>query len=536
MQILNSKSKNKLNLSALIIAIISGLANFLVTLFYAVRLNIWGDEAFSIQATKLSYTKMIELTANDVHPPLYYIFLKFWSGLFGYQEIVLRLMSMLFMFAAVMVLVLISYRYFNKKSAIITGALLSLSPFAIRIGLEIRMYSMAFLFCSLFLWTYMEHRNKPKNIFLFFMGITAALAMYTHYYSVFMIITVAIIDYINWRGSSEKLEIARFIKNSSLIKAGLVAVILYLPWLNTFLNKTKGLNGGFWVPKPMLTSPFYTPFNFLSGIDEYFLWNKPALIISLIIFLIVIFELQYFKRQVAKLDTNARFFGLIFSIPVGIMLVISLTMPTSVYYGRYLSLNAFVGFCIGLPSIIARQKGKKILILGLITLLVGNAYMLFYGNTRVLGGNWTTVFDDKKVIKCSLKNSGTNIFLVDGKGEYLTVKYYLDDVIKPKPSSYQIRYLIDNVKDLEGYDAWLDTFRYRGEFEYLLKDDAAKLNFNQNNIWYVSPSSPKFEDAESRTSLYRDFKVAQTCQTNKKLLTGYDSNKAYLIKPINQNH
>jgi uncharacterized membrane protein len=53
---------------------------------------------------------------------------------------------MLFMFVAVIVLVLISYRYFNKKSAIITGALLSLSPFAIRIGLEIRMYSMAF--CS----------------------------------------------------------------------------------------------------------------------------------------------------------------------------------------------------------------------------------------------------------------------------------------------------------------------------------------------------------------------------------------------------
>lgn len=64
------------------------------------------------------------------------------------------------------------------------------------------------------------------------------------------------------------------------------------------------------------------------------------------------------------------------------------------------------------------------------------------------------------------KNSGTNIFS-RWQREYLTVKYYLDDVIKPEPSSYQIRYLIDNIKDLEGYDAWLDTFRYRGEFEYL---------------------------------------------------------------------
>ena len=77
-----AKPKNKLNLSSLKIAVLAGASNFLVTLFYAWRLNVWGDEAFSIQATKLSWAKMIELTAKDVHPPLYYISLKFWTGLF----------------------------------------------------------------------------------------------------------------------------------------------------------------------------------------------------------------------------------------------------------------------------------------------------------------------------------------------------------------------------------------------------------------------------------------------------------------------
>lgn len=527
------KPRNKLNLSSLKIAVLAGASNFLVTLFYAWRLNVWGDEAFSIQATKLSWAKMIELTAKDVHPPLYYIFLKFWTGLFGYQEMALRLMSMLFMFLAVVALVLITYRYLNKKAAIIIGFLLSLSPFAIRIGLEIRMYSMAFLFCALFLWSYIEYKNNKKNIFWLAMSIFGALSIYTHYYSVFIIMTVAIIDYIDIRGRSEKLEIIKFIKSSILIKVGIVMSILYLPWLTTFLGKIKGLNGGFWVPKPMITSPLYTPINFLTGIDEYFLWNKPAMVLSLLILAIILFKFKSVQKQISKLDANSKFFGLIFVVPALIMLLISLTMPTSVYYGRYLSLNAFIGFLILVASVAADKAKKNILVLTIICLVIGNVYMLFYGNTRVLGGNWTTVYNDKSVIQCALKEEGTNIFLVDGKSEYLIVKYYLDDVIKPQPNSYQIYYLIDKPDELEGYDAWLDTLRYRGEFRHMLKDEAANtLNFKQDSVWYVSPFNPKFTDNKSDNGLYKDFRVSKTCQDNRKLLTGYDSNKAYLLKPI----
>ena len=530
------KPKNKLNFSSLKIAILAGISNFLVTFFYASGLNVWGDEAFSIQATKLSYLRMIELTAKDVHPPLYYIFLKFWTGLFGYQEMTLRLMSMLFMFLAVVTLVLISYRYFNKKASIITGALLSLSPFAIRIGLEIRMYSMAFLFCTLFLWAYLEYRNSKKNIFWLLMSIFGALSIYTHYYSVFMIITVVILDYINIRAGSEKLELVKFIKNSVLVKVGLIMGVLYLPWLTTFLGKIKGLNGGFWVPKPMVTSPLYTPFNFLSGIDEYFLWNKPAMILSLLILVVILFKLKSVQKQISKLDANTKFFGLVFAIPALIMLVVSLTMPTSVYYGRYLSLNAFIGFLILISSIVAKEAKKKILLVGIICLFIGNIYMLFYGNTRVLGGNWTTVYNDKSVLECTLSvdtNQESDIYLTDDKMTYLTINYYLKDVIKPVDTNFEVYYITDKPDELKGYDAWIDSMRYRGEFNYLLKNDVpANFNFRQNNVWYVSPANSKFANTESKLGIYKNFKSEKVCQSDRKLLTGYDSDKAYRLSPI----
>ena len=77
------------------------------------------------------------------------------------------------------------------------------------------------------------------------------------------------------------------------------------------------------------------------------------MVLSLLILVIILFKLKSVQKQISKLDTNAKFFGLVFAIPALIMLVISLTMPTSVYYGRYLSLNAFIGFLILISSIAA---------------------------------------------------------------------------------------------------------------------------------------------------------------------------------------
>lgn len=162
--------------------------------------------------------------------------------------------------------------------------------------------------------------------------------------------------------------------------------------------------------------------------------------------------------------------------------------------------------------------------------------MLFYGNTRVLGGNWTTVYNDKSVLECTLSvdtNQESDIYLTDDKMTYLTINYYLKDVIKPVDTSFEVYYITDKPDELKGYDAWIDSMRYRGEFNYLLKNDVpANFNFRQNNVWYVSPANPKFADAESELGIYKNFKSEKVCQSDRKLLTGYDSDKAYHLSPI----
>ena len=56
--------------------------------------NIWTDEAYTIQLIREnSFTGIITGTANDVHPPLYYLMLKIFINVFGDSIPVYKLFS-----------------------------------------------------------------------------------------------------------------------------------------------------------------------------------------------------------------------------------------------------------------------------------------------------------------------------------------------------------------------------------------------------------------------------------------------------------
>ena len=70
---------------------------FLVRLI-SLNQSLWLDEATTAKVIQTySYSNIIlRFSPFDFHPPFYYFFMKFWTGLIGYSEIALRLPSVLF--------------------------------------------------------------------------------------------------------------------------------------------------------------------------------------------------------------------------------------------------------------------------------------------------------------------------------------------------------------------------------------------------------------------------------------------------------
>lgn len=71
--------ENKLNILFYLYSAILVLLNF-IRIFDN---SFWYDEAYSIWIAKYNLSDLIQITAQDVHPPLYYLILKLFVSILG---------------------------------------------------------------------------------------------------------------------------------------------------------------------------------------------------------------------------------------------------------------------------------------------------------------------------------------------------------------------------------------------------------------------------------------------------------------------
>ena len=76
------------------------LVGLLFRLYNLTGISLWHDEAFSALLIKYSWSEMMYRIGLDVHPPMYYIFLRIWTDVFGHSLFALRGMSVFFGVAA----------------------------------------------------------------------------------------------------------------------------------------------------------------------------------------------------------------------------------------------------------------------------------------------------------------------------------------------------------------------------------------------------------------------------------------------------
>ena len=244
------KKKNKL--SDILFAVCVGMAFcFLCTNLYLCFFDsVWCDEVFSLYIIRGSYLDILINTATDVHPPLYYFILKFFTDVLGgiFPTINIVMLDKLISFASIVILFYFMVFKLSKiiDKNIVAIALIMLfgvsaiSDFAI----TVRMYGYALLFVLVCLYYLIRiikfNTNKDWRRFVLFFELSAL----THYFALIavggMFVYLLIFVIVN-----RKNEFWRFYKYL------FCAILAFVPWLTVMCCQFAFISGnGFWITKP----------------------------------------------------------------------------------------------------------------------------------------------------------------------------------------------------------------------------------------------------------------------------------------------
>lgn len=131
-----------------------GILSFFVCLFQAFGQDIWFDEVFSVNFIQHSYKEIAALTGKDVHPPLYYWYLKLFHDIGkvlvpAASSIVLCKLASMLPFVGIFVYTLTAIRKnFGLHVAGLFWFLIMTMPQISNYTVEIRMYSLALFFIT----------------------------------------------------------------------------------------------------------------------------------------------------------------------------------------------------------------------------------------------------------------------------------------------------------------------------------------------------------------------------------------------------
>ena len=259
--------------------------------------SVWTDEAFTMITLRNDLPGIIEITAGDVHPPLYYILAKVVTYVLGYSVPAVKVASLIPVLLT-MLLVALNLRDCMEKlhvrstlASVLIILMLAFMPCSVRENVELRMYTWAMFFVTAVGVFAFKIILKPKAIknWGFFIG-AAVGAVYTHYFALVsaaliygMLFLVLVIK--------DKKYIGRF------FLACAVTVICYLPWIPIFYRQICSVKENYWIPE----------FTF-DKILEYLKWpfNGEFVQFWLIVLVVCILLLVRKFLKWEKLDCNEK--------------------------------------------------------------------------------------------------------------------------------------------------------------------------------------------------------------------------------------
>jgi len=222
-----TNSKKQLSLRLILPAILLCLLAwtiFVVNLDYR---SMWIDEHYSWRISRLGPLALVQDTAGDVHPPLYYLWLWAWMTWTGSEDLfMMRLTAAIPAVLAVAFVIRLGRGWFGSAwVGLGAGVFLATSGIFINYARELRMYALIVLLICVSWWLLGRLlRGKPRGVLWY--GLSLAAMAYTFYFSAFVVLAQFI-----YAGMFYRRQLSR------LFHAAGLALLLFLPWLPVFIGQ-----------------------------------------------------------------------------------------------------------------------------------------------------------------------------------------------------------------------------------------------------------------------------------------------------------
>ncbi len=156
--------------------------------------SFWYDEAFTpvhvLHPSLFSTLRSVAHTENT--PPLWYVLAWADSRVLGTGEIALRLPSALAGIATVPVAWAIGRELADRRAAIVCAALVAVNPLLVWYSQEARAYGLFVLLAALAMLCFVRAAREPSRARIGAFALSGALALFSHYFAVFLLIPMVL--------------------------------------------------------------------------------------------------------------------------------------------------------------------------------------------------------------------------------------------------------------------------------------------------------------------------------------------------------
>ncbi len=353
----------RLQKGLLVLILLLGLG---VRLYHLADRGIWYDDAFSILLAERPLNLIVQGTAADTMPPLYYFLLHIWMQA-GQSIAFIRMLNVVLSCMIILAVYALGKTLWDERVGLAAALLTALSPLQVYHAQEVRMYALltlalvGYTLAFVRLWQVDEAGQTDWRAWAGLI-LAGVIAMYTHNLAIFSLVFPGLFLLLRraWRLLGLWL--------GSLALTGLLS----LPWLVLVPGQVAKIQAAFWTPRPGLAEILQALVIFHTNLPLPPLWLGVALFITLAGLTLVIFEtLRYHPRGAEE----------------GLLLTAALLPPALLFGASYLMRPIFVPRAFMLSQVVyflfcarviarSQRRAPALLLVGL--LITGEVIGLVY--------------------------------------------------------------------------------------------------------------------------------------------------------------